>query len=362
MEENRNPGEQSAQVSSSVGVDLTTLVPRQWTRINSNEIVEDDLDQEIRVLQLNCLCDYLAQMDCFTRVSPSEINFNERKQLLLHDILRNNPHIICLQEVDHYFDWFLPELTKRQYKSTYTRKPLNKDGACIFWKDDMFDCKFTTSHQYINHEYGSVDNQVQIIVYLIQKKKGNQQGQGQGQAQDEAKNHLLVSTTHLKAAKDIEGEEIRTYQATQCCENLFNIAPGLGFPPILVTGDLNASPFDKEDYDATCVRQFLEAGYASAYDIQDPSLFTTWKFRERQPGKETEAKHMIDYIFYQDGPTYQVGVENGMPLTKANRIIPTSILSLPNEEELGPTGLPSFKHPSDHLSIGFGFILKEDCH
>jgi len=335
--------------SISLGVDLTTLVPRRWDRISytSNEMVEDDLDEEIRLIQLNCLCDFLAQQDCFTRVKPSEINFVERKERLLHDILRFDPHIICLQEVDHYFDWFLPELSKRNYKSTFTRKPLNKDGACIFWKDDLFDCKFTTSHQYIDHENKSVDNQVQVITYLVQQKRGLQQEEGR-------KKHLLVSTTHLKAAKDKEGENIRTYQAMQCCENVSQIASQLGNPPILIAGDLNATAFNKKDYDATCVKQFLEAGFQSVYDVTNRSLFTTWKFRDRVKGKETESKHTIDYIFYQDGLS-KTEKDN-----KRNRIIPTSILSLPSEEELGPTGLPSLKHPSDHLSIGLGFILRED--
>ena len=332
----------------------STLVPRRWEKVQ--EEGEDYSGEEIRVYQLNVLCDFLAQQDCFTRLEhPTRvIDFEHRKHRLLADILRQDPHIICLQEVDHYFDWFLPELSKRGYQSTFTRKPLAKDGSCIFWKDDLFECKFTTSYQFVNPKYESVDNQLQIVAYLVQKQNvisssSSSSRQGDG--------HLLVSTTHLKAAKDKTGEIIRTYQAKQCCQNLKEVASHLGDPPIVVAGDLNAAPFDKADYRATCVPMFVNEEFQSVYNISDPSIFTTWKFRARRgPGSESENKHMIDYIWYHDGKTK---VQDGLPGTDS-KIIPTSILSLPNEQELGDCGLPSFKHPSDHLSLGFGFVFKSE--
>ena len=65
---------------------------------------------------------------------------------------------------------------------------------------------------------------------------------------------------------------------------------------------------------------------------------------------------MIDYIWYHDGKTK---TPEGLP-GMDSKIVPTSILSLPNEQALGDCGLPSFKHPSDHLSLGFGFVFKSE--
>lgn len=45
-------------------------------------------------------------------------------------------------------------------------------------------------------------------------------------------------------------------------------------------------------------------GFRSAYNLNDPTLYTTWKYRAMK-GKESEAKHTIDFIFFKSGETVE---------------------------------------------------------
>ncbi|TFJ83351.1 hypothetical protein NSK_005353 [Nannochloropsis salina CCMP1776] len=69
-------------------------------------------------------------------------------------------------------------------------------------------------------------------------------------------------------------------------------------------------------YKAQCVPILLQAGFRSVYDLSDPSLFTTWKFRPYPSSssssapsssapsrpREVETRHCIDYIFVLPNP------------------------------------------------------------
>ena len=49
----------------------------------------------------------------FSRIKSEHLQWEYRKHLLLHEITQYDPDIITLQEVDHYYDFFLPELNDR---------------------------------------------------------------------------------------------------------------------------------------------------------------------------------------------------------------------------------------------------------
>lgn len=108
----------------------------------------------------------------------------------------------------------------------------------------------------------------------------------------------------------------------------------------LVCGDFNARPNDAATYPATAVPLMLRRGFSSAYDLHDPEVYTTWKWRpDKASGGEVETKHCIDYIFY-------CTAQQDRPLTTLE------LLSLPTRDEVGsPDGLPAYNYPSDHLAI-----------
>eukprot|EP01041_Mallomonas_annulata_P002674 gene2674-5263_t len=80
-----------------------------------------------RVLQFNILADGLSglhpDLGEFSRISPCHLKWSYRKDRILNEILQYEPDIISLQEVDHYYDFFLPELSLRGYDGLFAPKP-----------------------------------------------------------------------------------------------------------------------------------------------------------------------------------------------------------------------------------------------
>lgn len=103
-----------------------------------------------RVLQLNMLADGLsglrADLGAFSRAKADDLNWDFRKTQLLREILQYKPDLITLQECDHYYDFFLPELMSLGYDGLFAPKPSsaclevseNSDGCAIFLKKDKF--------------------------------------------------------------------------------------------------------------------------------------------------------------------------------------------------------------------------------
>lgn len=94
----------------------------------------------MRVLQYNILADAYARAAWLPYCKPASLNWEYRKHNLLGEILGYNADLICLQEVDHFGDFFLPELRKRGYDGAFVKRPsqFKKDGCCIFYRRDKF--------------------------------------------------------------------------------------------------------------------------------------------------------------------------------------------------------------------------------
>ena len=93
-------------------------------------------------VQLIAFTIYCRTKGDFSRLSEGCLDWNYRRNLLRHEILQYNPDIITLHEVDHYYDFFLPDLSKRGYIGVFAPKPMSQclevsscsDGSCIFIK------------------------------------------------------------------------------------------------------------------------------------------------------------------------------------------------------------------------------------
>ncbi|KAF6737374.1 Nocturnin [Oryzias melastigma] len=78
----------------------------------------------IRIMQWNILAQALGEgKDGFIRCPLDALNWNERKYLILEEILTHRPDVLCLQEVDHYYDTFQPILARLGYQGSFLPKP-----------------------------------------------------------------------------------------------------------------------------------------------------------------------------------------------------------------------------------------------
>ncbi|XP_059919915.1 nocturnin [Gadus macrocephalus] len=284
----------------------------------------------VRVLQWNVLAQALGEgKDGFVRCPPDALDWRERKYLILEEILTHRPDVVCLQEVDHYHDTFLPVLGSLGYRGSFLPKPRSPcldvepnngpDGCALFYSRERFS-PTATDHLRLSAMMLPT-NQVAIVQSLRCRATGR---------------GLCVAVTHLKARSG--WERMRSAQGADLLRRLRAItsraaaseADGAADIPLLVCGDFNAEP--SEDV----YRRFLASslGLDSAYrllsadGLTEPP-YTTWKIRP-----SGESRGTLDYIWYS---RESLSVE--------------TLLDIPGEEQIGPDRLPSYHYPSDHLSL-----------
>merc|ERR1712124_34421 len=73
----------------------------------------------------------------YSFVEPRTLNWNYRKRNLLKEILSYKADVLLLQGLDHYTDWWQPQLGMNGYDSLYRAHP-RKGGVGIFYRRDEF--------------------------------------------------------------------------------------------------------------------------------------------------------------------------------------------------------------------------------
>ncbi|TRY54751.1 hypothetical protein DNTS_031271, partial [Danionella cerebrum] len=286
----------------------------------------------LRIMQWNILAQALGEgKDGFVRCPMDALNWSERKYLILEEILTYRPDILCLQEVDHYFDTFQPILASLGYQSSFCPKPCSPcldvhnnngpDGCALFFQR----CRFQllhTAHLRLSAMMLKT-NQVAVVATLRCRLTGRM---------------FCVAVTHLKARSGWEA--FRSAQGANLLQQLGDltsqsvdqdqhagIEEGI---PLVVCGDFNAEPCEE------VYKRFMNSPLKldSVYKClsEDGSTeppYTSWKIRP-----SGESCSTLDYIWYSQR-AFQVD----------------AVLKIPTEEQIGPDRLPSYHYPSDHLSL-----------
>ncbi len=232
---------------------------------------------------------------------------------------------MCLEEVDHFRDFFLPRLTEHGYAGLWRAKahspclhiqPNNgPDGCALFYRTSHFSL-LESLELVLRGPSGVESNQVAILARL--------------QPQDPGLPPVCVAVTHLKAKKG--NEDYRLSQGRHLQSEIMEFARG---QPVIICGDFNAPPTEPVYLQLSSNEGGLRMSSAYGHDSGEP-IFTTWKHRPSMA-----SKHTIDYIWY---------TPEGLELQ--------GLWSIPSEEEIGETALPSPTYPSDHVSLCASFTLQ----
>ncbi|XP_072292022.1 nocturnin-like [Eucyclogobius newberryi] len=277
----------------------------------------------IRIMQWNILAQALGEgKDGFIRCPLEALQWHQRKYLILEEILTYRPDILCLQEVDHYYDTLGPIMSGLGYTGSFLAKPWSPcldvernngpDGCALFFRSSRFSLS-STAHLRLSAMMLPT-NQVAIV----QRLECRATGRG-----------LCVAVTHLKARSG--WERLRSAQGADLLHSLQSItARSDSALPLVVCGDFNAEPTEE------VYRRFSRSplGLDSAYKLlsvdgrTEPS-YTTWKIRQSGENRST-----LDYIWYS-----------------RDVLRVHTLLDIPTEEQIGPDRLPSYHYPSDHLSL-----------
>lgn len=265
----------------------------------------------------------------FVRCPPTVLDWGHRSEVLLTEIKEADADIICLEEVDHFHDFFKPQMEKLGYASAFLPKtsspclemPENNgpDGCALFVRKTMF--QVTLEHQVkLLDAEGKTTSQV-ALVQLLKFTKSRKAGGSAGTRPD----GLCVAVTHLKSKP--QHAALRVAQG-KCL--LSEISALSSQYPLVLCGDFNAEPQE----DVCKAMEQSKFKLQSAYPNQ-PRDFTTWKFRPN-----LEVCHLIDYIWFE-----------------TSELLLQSRLELPSKPEIGEDGLPCAVYPSDHIALGCEFLL-----
>ena len=256
----------------------------------------------------------------------------------------SNPDVICLQECDHYYDFFEPEMQKRGYFGTYREDKWSpcqkfsnelKDGLAIFCKRETVE--LVGMHVSTTAETKEQDAKV-LFARLIMKKSLTRQ-------------EVVVINAHLESGQSPDKVVTRVNQAKEMCSrlNAFCVAQcsNINTVQIVVCGDFNATP------EEPCMEHLRGRGLKSAYEDLETSnsskngeqeqqqlegeepFFTTFKTRLGF-FKNGTSKRVSDYIMYS--------AHRGAKIV--SRVEPQQ-----SGFGEGVVGLPSKTQPSDHLCL-----------
>lgn len=212
-----------------------------------------------------------------------------------------------------YLGSFFP---KPKSPCLYAKVNYGPDGCAVFYNSHQLSLMETDSIILKENDVNS--NQVSIVCHF-QTKTTN--------CKD-----FTIAVTHLKAKVGQENETLRKAQIAYLIQYLKS--KNLDHPLILC-GDFNAPPTEPAyEVVKSCDLGLTSVNTHLSQEGQEPK-YTTWKVRD------TEVCRTIDYIWY---------TKKGLKVK--------SILNMPSEDEIGKGRLPSFRYPSDHLSLVCDMILE----
>ena len=142
----------------------------------------------VSITQFNILGGCFGTFKHFPYVKKQFLDWNVRRELIVKNATQCKSDIICLQELDNYWEYFRPQFDSLNYDSVFVGRPSiqktswsemqKKDGCGIFFNRDVF-----ILHQMQQINYHDVHDRVGLVILLEFKEIKNK--------------FLIVGTTHL---------------------------------------------------------------------------------------------------------------------------------------------------------------------
>ncbi|XP_048227420.1 carbon catabolite repressor protein 4 homolog 3 isoform X2 [Ricinus communis] len=197
-------------------------IVRHWAQSDYNPFPSQ---QQFTVVSYNILADRNASKhkDLYANVDPLYLKWAHRKRVICEELIGWNPDIICLQEVDRYFD-LLKIMEKAGYAGSYKRRTGdNVDGCAMFWKADKLRLLGGESIEF--KALGLRDNVAQLSVFEICKAESRR---------------LLVGNIHV--LYNPSRGEVKLGQIRFLLSRAQILAEKWGDIPVILAGDFNSTP------------------------------------------------------------------------------------------------------------------------
>ena len=103
----------------------------------TNEVLQNvNSNQILHVMSYNLLANRLATIDKFSHTSRSVLHFNFRGPRIMREIAVTEADVICMQEVDRFYDFYEPEFAKLGFKVVHFKRPkfFKSDGIAVAYR------------------------------------------------------------------------------------------------------------------------------------------------------------------------------------------------------------------------------------
>ncbi|KAJ7969651.1 carbon catabolite repressor protein 4-like 3 [Quillaja saponaria] len=181
--------------------------------------------ERFTVASYNILADKNASehRDLYKKVPSYYMKWDRRKRVICKELIECDPDIICLQEVDKYFD-ISDNMVKAGYRGSYKRRTGDSiDGCAMFWKADKFQLLEGESIEFKG--IGLRDNVAQLSVFKISESESRR---------------LVIGNIHVlynPSRGDIKLGQIRFLLSRAKI-----LSEKWGNAPVVLAGDFNSTP------------------------------------------------------------------------------------------------------------------------
>ncbi|KAG5030192.1 hypothetical protein AAZX31_05G217600 [Glycine max] len=197
-------------------------IKRHWVEASDQSLASQE---RFSVASYNILGDRNASQhsDLYVNVPSRYINWGRRKRVICDELFGWDPDIICLQEVDKYFE-LSDIMVKAGYAGSYKRRTGDAaDGCAMFWKADKFRLLEGESIQF--KDIGLRDNVAQLSVFEMCESDSRR---------------MLVGNIHV--LYNPNRGEVKLGQIRFLSSRAQYLSEKWGNTPVVLAGDFNSTP------------------------------------------------------------------------------------------------------------------------
>ena len=336
----RSPHSRASFLADSFPSFQFKTIPSLFPQIPQDSMI---YHETLRILTFNVLADaYIGES--FSYCDRAYLEFSYRGPQVMRILENLSPDIICLQEVDHYKDFYFPRLS-HNYEVFEEKRTGGEDSLIIaFFKKNFIFLKKTVI---------SYDNEVSEELFETSQlqdrfRKGNKALILEIQS-SRTKEKYIVVNTHLHW--DPKEEDVKLFQMVQLLKYLENRYSRK--EKLVICGDFNSLPDSRQIQlllkEKTQITDFWKKKHRN---LKFRSAYS--KYRQKNQRSEHPSftnytgnfKGVLDYIFY----------------SRKSPLLLKRILKIPKSGELRENiAIPNRKWPSDHLPLLAEFSVEKNC-
>jgi len=306
---------------------------RRWTPVGDQPPgVDLPKLSTLKLVSYNILAQDLLLEHLFLYVGiPQEfLTWRRRQQNLLRELMKLNPDILCLQEMQ--FDHLAPLVqglrmgNGKKLAYVYKKKTGHRtDGCAIVYDSSKFELLDQQAVELHDQEVALLnrENVALFAKFRFKKEPGEQK-------------EFVVATTHL--LYNPKRSDVRCAQVGRMLEQLTSFSTDT---PIILTGDFNSQPDSSP----------IELLVGKEGDVEPAANPAPLRFEVLDPGEGTASTYQDDWITVDY-------ILRSLGSRSKHKLLPISVYSLPSINCCSRVGqIPNHYLGSDHYALGAIFTV-----